>query len=139
MVKSGLESNDQNPRVSHIRLTIHLGIAASIFSILSHISSTYNLPRIMKAHSILNFNVFLSFLTLLSGALVAGTDAGKLYGTFPKMGINWIPDDYKAHENFFANILYSPSAIQFNHRLLVMNLFLNIFNVSRLSCYLLLQ
>jgi cytochrome c oxidase assembly protein subunit 15 len=30
--------------------------------------------------------------TILSGAFVAGTDAGFAYNTFPKMGDDWIPD-----------------------------------------------
>lgn len=34
--------------------------------------------------------------TLLSGAFVAGTDAGQAYNTFPKMNDDWIPPNLLA-------------------------------------------
>ena len=35
----------------------------------------------------------LAAITILSGAFVAGNDAGRAYNTFPKMGDDWIPPE----------------------------------------------
>jgi cytochrome c oxidase assembly protein subunit 15 len=38
--------------------------------------------------------VTLTLVTILSGALVAGNDAGRAYNTFPKMNDEWFPSNY---------------------------------------------
>ena len=57
-------------------------------------------------------------LTVVSGAFVAGLDAGFDYNSFPLMDGRLIPEAYLAHEpawrNFFANV----AAVQFNLRVL---------------------
>ena len=63
---------------------------------------------------------FLVFLTALSGALVAGNRAGRIYDTFPKMGNTWIPDDYRSETGILQNMTRNPSAVQFHHRILVL-------------------
>lgn len=55
----------------------------------------------------------------LSGAFVAGLDAGLVYNSFPKMADRWIPDDLLAFSPTFKNIFENPTTVQFNHRILV--------------------
>ena len=57
-------------------------------------------------------------LTAISGAYVAGMDAGRAYNTFPLMNGKIVPDEYlkdwesKGWRNFFENT----AAVQFNHQ-----------------------
>lgn len=67
----------------------------------------------------------------MSGALVAGLDAGLIYNEFPKMGDGYIPGDMFSMYNgegskkhWVWNFLDNPSCVQFDHRVLVFNLFL---------------
>ncbi len=60
----------------------------------------------------------LVFFTALSGALVAGLDAGLLYNSFPKMGDTWIPDDILQRKPWYMNFLENPTTVQFDHRCL---------------------
>ena len=61
-------------------------------------------------------------VTALSGAYVAGMDAGRAYNTFPLMDGKWIPDEYwsmwerRGWRNFFENT----AAVQFDHRALAL-------------------
>lgn len=69
------------------------------------------------------------FITALSGALVAGLDAGLIYSEFPYMGGHIIPKDMwglttdppvgKKPETWWVNLYKNPTTVQFNHRLLV--------------------
>ena len=61
----------------------------------------------------------LVFLTALSGAFVAGLDAGLVYNSFPKMADKWIPDDVLAYSPAIRNITENPTTVQFDHRILV--------------------
>ena len=70
----------------------------------------------------MNFNDLLKFRpnckTLNKGAFVAGNDAGLIYGTYPKMGDHWVPNDYLSDDlNLPRNMLENGTAVQFNHRL----------------------
>ena len=60
----------------------------------------------------------LTFLTALSGALVAGLDAGLVYNSFPKMADKWIPEDMLVMKPRVKNIFENPTTTQFNHRIL---------------------
>ena len=60
----------------------------------------------------------LIFFTALSGALVAGLDAGLVYNSFPKMANRWIPDDLLVKSPLWKNIFENPTMVQFDHRLL---------------------
>jgi cytochrome c oxidase assembly protein subunit 15 len=56
-------------------------------------------------------------VTIFWGAFTAGLDAGLVYNdTFPKMGGQWIPPDYRAGDSLLANILENHSMVQFTHR-----------------------
>jgi cytochrome c oxidase assembly protein subunit 15 len=60
----------------------------------------------------------LIFATMLSGALVAGLDAGLAYNTFPLMAGRIVPDGYFALGATLANMFENIAAVQFNHRVL---------------------
>ena len=129
MVKSGLEEKQEfqrEPRVSHYRLAAHLGTAFVFYSLLLWSSLTHLLPpqptqvtqklRVFRrfAHS----TKAIVFLTALSGAFVAGLDAGLVYNSWPLMADKWIPDDINAKNSFWENIFENPTTVQFNHRML---------------------
>ncbi|XP_066549127.1 heme A synthase COX15 isoform X2 [Amia ocellicauda] len=129
MVKSGLEENPNSfdvPRVSQYRLAAHLGSAlllycASLWAGLSLMLKPHKLP---DTHQITLLRRFargtgsLVFLTALSGAFVAGLDAGLVYNSFPKMGERWIPDDILAFSPAVKNFFENPTTVQFDHRIL---------------------
>ena len=54
---------------------------------------------------------------ILSGALVAGTDAGYAYPTWPQMGEGLIPPGLYATEPAWLAAFEDITTIQFNHRL----------------------
>ena len=54
-------------------------------------------------------------LTIISGAFMAGTHAGKSFNTYPLMNGQFLPDDYLI-ENFLINFFENTVAINFNHR-----------------------
>ena len=119
MVKSGLTDN---PYVSSYRLTFHLANAVIILSILLwltldayYIQSTNFLPKDRMQNFILIL-IFLLFVTIISGAFMAGSHAGQSFNTFPYMNGQLIPDDYfikeYGYKNFFENVV----TINFNHR-----------------------
>ena len=88
MVKSGLT---ENPYVSPYRLAFHLTNAVVILSILFWISlnsiSSINI-NFFPSNNFEAFQIlllFLTFLTIISGAFMAGTHAGKSFNTYPLM------------------------------------------------------
>ncbi|XP_057198721.1 cytochrome c oxidase assembly protein COX15 homolog isoform X2 [Triplophysa rosa] len=97
MVKSGLEEKQESsdiPRVSQYRLSAHLGSALLLYSASLWTGLTLLLPanKLPESRRLLQLRRFakgtgaLVFLTALSGAFVAGLDAGLVYNSFPKMG-----------------------------------------------------
>lgn len=136
MVKSGLENrfNDPSdvPRVSQYRLASHLGLAFIIYtgflySALHHLIPAQTLSTVDMSTAIQKLKSFktvvysskgLVFLTALSGALVAGMDAGLIYNTFPKMADKWIPQDILALSPALKNFTENPTTVQFDHRVL---------------------
>ena len=141
MVKSGLKQTEEQkfdvPRVSPYRLATHLAGAFTIYTGMvwttlnvmnpvspaqlpaateALISATKQLRK--AAHPLAG----LIGLTAISGAYVAGMDAGRAYNTFPLMDGKVVPDEYlkdwesKGWRNFFENT----AAVQFNHRVLAL-------------------
>jgi len=70
----------------------------------------------LRAGSI--FLTSLTGLTIVSGALVAGNDAGRAYNTFPKMGEEWIPSEITDLTPWYRNLKENTAMVQFNHRVL---------------------
>lgn len=137
MVKSGLEEErfiepSDVPRVSQCRLAAHLGLALLIYTgflynALDHLipvqqlnsSSNSTIKAIKRFKSLVYSTKGLIIFTALSGALVAGLDAGLIYNTFPKMADKWIPDDILAKSPVWKNFTDDPTTVQFDHRILV--------------------
>ena len=123
MVKSGLVDD---PRVSHYRLTAHLGLAVLIFGFMiwltsSLLDSRHEQPaasavppwvgRLAAAVAIL------IYLMILSGGLVAGSRAGYAWSTWPLMGDSFIPPGLYATAPAWLAAFEDITTIQFNHRI----------------------
>ena len=121
MVKSGLVDD---PRVSHFRLTAHLGLALIVFAAMFWIALDMlhsrsaqrlrpsGLPRLAVSLAAL---VFVSALT---GGLVAGIRAGFAYNTFPLMNGHVVPPEIFMIEPWYLNFFNNMATVQFDHRLL---------------------
>lgn len=142
MVKSGLTDDrrgDKNQiRVKPIRLASHLSMAFATYAALlwtgwdvlglvhnkDLIQQVKTLPKEALQHaSRLRGGAMvvtgLTAVTIVSGALVAGNDAGRAFNTWPKMGDDWIPTEVISGEKPFSKKAIEDSAtVQFNHRLL---------------------
>ncbi len=62
--------------------------------------------------------LFAILLTMLSGALVAGSHAGHIHNTWPAMSGQWIPAHLLAMRPWWINFIDNAVAIQFTHRAL---------------------
>jgi cytochrome c oxidase assembly protein subunit 15 len=122
MVKSGLVDD---PRVSQLRLTVHLGLAFAIFAAMfatalslldptptAHDVRTGALGRYAKGLALLVFAM------ALSGGLVAGIRAGFAYNTFPLMNGHVVPPEIMLVEPWYLNFFNNMATVQFDHRVL---------------------
>ena len=127
MVKSGLVDN---PRVSQYRLAAHLTAAIAIYTYMFWVAlSLLQRERDTVRHPWFGRTLTLAALvsiTVLSGAFVAGLDAGLVFNTFPKMGDYWIPPGALALEPWWLNLFENVATVQFDHRLLAVTTFLAI-------------
>ncbi len=122
MVQSGLVDN---PRVSQLRLAAHLGLAFLIYAAMFWQALDLLWPRRAQAVAALqnawrqaSALTVLIFVMSLSGALVAGTRAGRVYNTFPKMNEHWVPPEIFALEPWYSNFFNNMATVQFDHRLI---------------------
>ncbi|KNC50913.1 Cox15 protein [Thecamonas trahens ATCC 50062] len=137
MVKSGLKdefdaSGNAPPRVSQYRLAAHLSSALAIYSAMLwtmfNVGTTGSPPLnaaqlAPRALSVLRnkSTALLGVLgvTIVSGAFVAGLDAGLVYNEFPLMGGSIIPSDIVRDDlPLWRNVFENDVMVQFNHRLL---------------------
>ncbi|CAG9766770.1 unnamed protein product [Ceutorhynchus assimilis] len=135
MVKSGLEDrfNGESdvPRVSQYRLASHLGLAFILYTLFISSAFEHLLPAetikvssaaVLKAsrkfRMLAHTTKGMVFLTAISGAFVAGLDAGLVYNSFPKMADKWVPDDIFAFTPKLVNFTENPTTVQFDHRIL---------------------
>ncbi|KAI8604342.1 COX15/CtaA family [Dissophora ornata] len=162
MVKSGLDEQlmstpGATPRVSQYRLAAHLGSAFLIYTgafmtgmkILTDykiskgafearkysLAAAINNPALKRFKGAAHGIVGLVFLTAISGAFVAGLDAGLIYNEFPLMGGRLMPpmrelfDDHFLHEGdnpkigLWRNMFDNQVTVQFNHRVLATTTF----------------
>ncbi|HET6628308.1 MAG TPA: COX15/CtaA family protein [Woeseiaceae bacterium] len=127
MVKSGLVDD---PRVSQYRLAAHLVAAISIYAYMFWVAlSLLQRERQTIRHPWFGRTVALAVLvliTVVSGAFVAGLDAGLVFNTFPKMGDYWIPPGAFAIEPKWLNLFENVAAVQFDHRILAITTFFTI-------------
>ncbi|RVE49222.1 hypothetical protein evm_006114 [Chilo suppressalis] len=131
MVKSGLEDRFQGPadvpRVSQYRLAAHLGLAFVLYAgllggalrALRPAGTVYRSVRELRSITALAHTVkAMAFLTAISGAFVAGLDAGLVYNSFPKMGDRWVPPDALHLQPVMRNFTENPTTVQLDHRIL---------------------
>ncbi|PYH45084.1 cytochrome c oxidase assembly protein cox15 [Aspergillus saccharolyticus JOP 1030-1] len=161
MVASGLKEDlfapGSHPRVSQYRLTAHLGAAFVCYT-----AMLWNGLAILRSHRLLADPIkgvkelkrlhrpvlkffrrsvaglaALVFVTAMSGALVAGLDAGLIYNEFPYMGNGLTPPKaelldprYSQREDrsdlWWRNMLENPSLVQLDHRILALTTFTSI-------------
>ncbi|MCC7168087.1 MAG: COX15/CtaA family protein [Rhodospirillales bacterium] len=124
MVKSGLV---ERPDVSQYRLTAHLGAAFLIQAVLIWVALSLLKPPATFADPAraLNLGRWLAGLlalivvTVLAGGLVAGTDAGFKFNTFPLMDGKLVPSHFLYPESpWWLNAFEDEATIQFHHRVL---------------------
>ncbi|KAK2730084.1 cytochrome c oxidase assembly protein cox15 [Colletotrichum kahawae] len=155
MVKSGLKDDlfapGSHPRVSQYRLTAHLATAFVCYSwmlmtalsifrtrrLLADPVAASKAPSALQNPALKTFRrlsfapVTLVFTTAMSGALVAGLDAGLIYNEFPYMGLGLTPPAKELWDKFYSrkedgsdlwwrNMLENPSTVQRDHRILAM-------------------
>jgi len=116
MVSSGLIDRVD---VSHFRLLVHLILAFIILSLIYwnylYFKQISNSKKHFSRYFIIIFLVLI-FLQISIGALVAGMDAGKIYNSWPLMGLNYFPDDNNILNLFKLSAFNDPSIVQFMHR-----------------------
>lgn len=135
MVKSGLVDN---PRVSHYRLTAHLGAAVLLYGCLLWVALGLRQPAPAYGSAPARLGkglVGLLFLMILSGGLVAGTRAGFAFNTFPLMGDSFAPTGIYSAEPFWLSMFEDIATIQFNHRVFayVLIVLIGVFAVTLLQ------
>lgn len=118
MVQSGMVDR---PDVSQYRLAAHLSAAFLIYGYLlwfalglwgARREPTARLGRGALAALIL------VCVTVVSGAFVAGLDAGFIYNSFPLMGGAFVPDDVLTLRPVLLNFFENKATVQFDHRIL---------------------
>ena len=139
----GIERSEHDtPRVSPYRLATHLSMAFATYGLLTftgmdlyrksilpkiangiesqqgHTTSTSVLRALKRLRGVSIFMSGVVGVTVLSGAFVAGNDAGRAYNDWPLMAGEWIPleiwDETLGLRNFFENT----ATVQFDHRML---------------------
>lgn len=151
MVQSGLEMDPaqrREIRVSPYRLATHLGMAFTTYSLLvwtglDVLRPQANMQRVAaeaaaegaagaagaaarlqslgKVRSAATLTAGLVFATALSGAFVAGNDAGRAFNHFPKMEEGrWVPREVLALAPAWRNPFENTACVQFDHRALAL-------------------
>ena len=124
MVQSGLVDR---PDVSPYRLAAHLGLAVAIYGCLIWVAlgllmegAVERVGQAGRWRGGVWAATGLIFVTILSGAFVAGNDAGLAYNTFPLMADAIVPPDIFLIEPLWRNFFENVPLVQLNHRLLAM-------------------
>lgn len=118
MVASGLV---EEPRVSHLRLTVHLGLALLLFAAMLDTALELRSRGAASARSgvakgLAGALVVAVFLQALAGALMAGSRAGYLFPTFPEMAGELVPSRLFAADPRIASFWRNLVTIHFVHR-----------------------
>ncbi len=127
MVSSGLTAR---VNVSQYRLAAHLSLALVIYTLTVWTADTLlaerrppaanNGDRSRAPRGALLGLLLLTFLTVVSGAFVAGLRAGRIYNEFPFMGAGLVPVEYGRMNPWWKSLFEDPASAQFDHRLLAM-------------------
>ena len=122
MVSSGLT---QNVRVSHIRLAIHLTFAFITFGYIFWVALSQLFDReasngseVTKLRKAAQLLLGLLTLQIIYGAFVAGSKAGLIYNTWPKMYDDWLPEaiGYSFQKDGISSLINNLASVQFIHR-----------------------
>ena len=113
MVKSGLVAD---PRVSHFRLTAHLGLALLIFAAEFWLALSVLKERLGKSDLRAIVVAKFVFLMALSGGMVAGLRAGHAYNTFPLMNGSLVPPEAFMLDPWWSNFFWNVATVQLVHR-----------------------
>lgn len=173
MVKSGLDEEQllerkSKPTVSQYRLTTHLGAAFLMYlgvlwtgfeilnenkwvkgstslnpQVIKTLFDQLQNPALKRIRTLSTGLLCLTFITAMSGGMVAGLDAGLIYNTFPHMGDDWIPSQNELFSDVFSrvsdqsdlwwrNLLENPTTVQLVHRIMATTTF---FSVVALHMY----
>lgn len=156
MVRSGLDeenlaSRRSKPTVSQYRLTLHLGAAFLMYlgvlnvgllvlkenkwmkmakeapGKINSLFSKLENPLLKRVKVLAVSLICLTFVTAMSGGMVAGLDAGLIYNTFPHMGDDFVPLRNELMSPVFSrkednsdmwwrNLLENPTTVQLIHR-----------------------
>lgn len=128
MVQSGLTVRTD---VSQYRLAAHLALALVIYAVavwaaagLLGVGAEKGSPGAPEALARLGRRVRwytgFVFVTIVSGAFVAGLNAGFSWNTFPLMGGQVVPPGYGALAPWYRNAFENAAAVQFHHRILAL-------------------
>jgi cytochrome c oxidase assembly protein subunit 15 len=121
MVKSGFVDRED---VSQYRLTAHLGIAFVILGymlwiaigLMSRARAEIALPAGLGRNA--NAVLLVTFVTALTGGLVAGLNAGFTYNEWPMMDGRFVPEGYGELTPWWLNLFDNIAAVQFDHRIM---------------------
>lgn len=126
MVSSGLEGRMLD--VASYRLATHLGLAFVILGTLIWFAWQLGQSEMdlfqrrrnqeKRPVTLASLLLILVFLQIISGALVAGIDAGRGYIDWPLMNGEFLPSESFDYVPFWSNFFENPALVQFNHRLL---------------------
>jgi len=127
MVASGLQDR---PDVSQYRLAAHLMLAFVVYGLILWVAlDLFRATRRAPAQA--NPSAQLARLTYvmtggvlfvsLSGALVAGLNAGLIYNTFPLMNGQLFPDGLYGPQPWYISVFEDIMTVQFNHRVLAIS------------------
>ncbi len=117
MVSSGLKGD---PWVDPSKLTIHLLLALGVYMFLIWLALSYRKKDLISDHPKANSNIkwiiVLILIQITLGGLMAGTDAGRLYNTYPLMNGQFMPPG--AFHGFFSadKLMALTTEINFLHR-----------------------
>ena len=121
MVASGFAERTD---VSQYRLAAHLGLALALYGYVLWMACRLAWPApaaVPAARGLrggLKGLLHLLIITIVSGAFVAGLNAGLTYNTWPLMDGRLVPDGYWFQDPWYLNPFENLAAVQFNHRLL---------------------
>ncbi|MDQ1348374.1 MAG: heme a synthase [Acidobacteriota bacterium] len=120
LVRSGLVAQ---PRVSPLRLAAHLGLAFLIFGAMLWLALGMARPRHLPSAGSGSLASWLAggiagavFAQVLGGALMAGTHAGYLFPTFPRMAGELVPAGLFALDPWPRSLIDDLVTIHFVHR-----------------------
>ena len=130
MVQSGLQNE---PEVSQYRLAAHFALAVMIYLALLWNSFSMFYPikfgfiKVIKSDPLVFFITCLTFVVMISGAFMAGTNAGLSYNTFPYMDGKIVPEGIFQMQPWSKNFFENITTIQFFHRIMAISLLVVIF------------